>query len=69
MAKQNLEKRRKPVKKMQPIERLSSRTQKANMGGNMADKALGNLMGGNVLPSYGKSVTTPTISNKDRRNK
>lgn len=69
MAKQNLEKRKKPVKKMQPIERFPARTQKANMGGNAADKALGNLMSGNVLPSHGKSIQAPTISNKDRRNK
>lgn len=67
--KQDLKTRRKPPKKATPVQTLPSRTQKSNDSGNSADKALGNLMKGNVLPSYGKSVQKPTISNKDRRNK
>lgn len=68
--KQELNKRRKPVKKMTPVERLPSRTQKANPSGNMADKALGNLMNGNVLPSSGRNAEAPSISRiNNRRNK
>jgi hypothetical protein len=67
--KQNLDKRRKPVKKMQPTETMSSVTQKGDSSGNKADRSLNDMLKGNVLPSYGKKVTRPTGANKDRRNR
>ena len=68
MAKQNLSKRMKPVKKLQPKEEKSSYTQKGDASGNKADRSLNDLMKGNVMPSYGKKVTRPTGANKNRRN-
>ena len=68
MAKQNLSKRRKPVKKMTPTETMSSYTQKGDGSGNKADRSLNDLMKGTVMPSYGKKVTRPTGAHKDRRN-
>ena len=67
MSKQNLDKRMKPVKKLQPKERLSSITQKTSIPGNRADESLSRMLQGNVGPG-GKKVTRPTGANKDRRN-
>lgn len=68
MAKQNLTKRMKPVKKLKPTETMDSYTQKADPSGNKADKSLATLMSGKVFPSYGKKANRPTGANKDRRN-
>jgi hypothetical protein len=68
--KQNLSKRMKPVKKMQPKETMDSITQKGDDDGNKADRSLNQLLKGNVFPSAGKNkkMNRPTGANKDRRN-
>ena len=50
-----------------PTETMSGETQKGNASGNKADRSLNDLMKGNVLPSFGKTVKRPTGANKDRR--